>query len=149
MNRLKLYTRIATLGPIGYYGAPGTVATVLTLPAVFLLHTLISSQKIYIALVLSALAVAIFIVKQALKQIKRHHDPSEIVLDEVIGCLFVFWGITLSVKAILVGFLLFRALDIIKFGWIKRAEAWADAWGVMGDDIMAALITNIILRILF
>ena len=49
----------------------------------------------------------------------------------------------------LVGFLLFRALDIIKFGWVKQAESFADAWGVIGDDVVAALIANGILRLLF
>jgi phosphatidylglycerophosphatase A len=148
MNITRLCTIIATLGPVGYFGASGTVATILTLPLVYGLHALFPIQRMYLVVAVAFYALGIFIVKRALRYIKRHDDPSEIVLDEVVGCIFVFWGIALSATAIVVGTILFRAFDIIKFGLVKRAESWAHAWGVMGDDLVAALITNIILRIL-
>lgn len=148
MNITRICTIIATLGPVGYFGASGTVATILALPLVYTFHTQFPHQGIYIAATIATYILSIFIVKKALQQIKRHNDPSEIVLDEVVGCILVFWGIKVMPKSILVGCLLFRTLDIIKFGWVKRAESWANAWGVMGDDMVAALITNVILRLL-
>lgn len=149
MNLIKICTYIATLGPIGYFGASGTVATFVTLPLVYLLNSIIPSQRLYLGMIIITFALSMFIVSKALKNFKRHDDPSEIVLDEVMGCLLTFWGIALSPKSVLMGFLLFRALDIIKFGWVKKAESWADAWGVMGDDMVAALIANLLLRMLF
>ena len=149
MTLKKICAFIATLGPVGYFFASGTSATLLTIPFVYCLQALLGNQGNYFLISFCLLAISIIIIKSALEQIKKRDDPSEIVLDEVIGCFFVFWAIPLSTTSILVGFLLFRALDIIKFGWVKKAEQWADAWGVVGDDMVAALITNIILRILF
>jgi phosphatidylglycerophosphatase A len=149
MNLIRIATALSTLGPIGYFGASGTVATIVTLPLVYWTHALIPSQQLYLGFIICMFAISISIVRHALKQFKRHEDPSEIVLDEVLGCLITFWGISLTSQSVLVGFLLFRALDIIKFGWVKQAESLADAWGVIGDDVVAALIANAILRLLF
>ncbi len=149
MNITRMCAIIATLGPVGYFGASGTVATILALPLVYLLHAQFPQQYIYLIAAICLYFISVIIVKKALHHIKRHNDPSEIVLDEVVGCVLVFWGIALVPKSIVVGCLIFRTLDIIKFGWVKRAESWANAWGVMGDDMVAALITNVILRLLF
>ncbi len=149
MNIKTICTAIATLGPVGYFGASGTVATILALPLVYLLHTYFPQPSLYLAAVIVLYFMSVAIVKQALHHLKRRDDPSEIVLDEVIGCLLVFWGMCFTPKSIVVGALLFRMFDIIKFGWVKRAESWANAWGIMGDDMVAALMANLILRLLF
>ncbi len=149
MNITNWCVRIATLGPVGYLGASGTIATILTVPAVYWISSIVSDQRLYLGMVVCMFALSMVIVTRAMRKFKRHDDPSEIVLDEVVGCLLVFWGIALSPKSVLVGFLLFRALDIIKFGLVKKAEELADAWGIMADDLVAALIANLVLRILF
>jgi phosphatidylglycerophosphatase A len=149
MKLTRLCATIATLGPVGYFGASGTVATIITLPLVYLLHALSRNEYYYLIIALLLYMVSVLIVRYALFYMKNHHDPSEIVLDEVVGCIIVFWGIPLAAPTILVGFMLFRFLDIVKLGWIKKAEEWPDGWGVMGDDMVAAVITNVILRILF
>ena len=141
--------RIATLGPVGYFIASGTVATLVTLPLVYWLHSFGMNQWWYLVLVALLYALGILIISKALEEFKRHEDPSEIVFDEVVACLLVFWGIALSPQSVLVGFLLFRALDIIKIGWVKQAENLLGAWGIMSDDIIAAFLTNLVLRLLF
>lgn len=149
MNMSRWCMWIATLGPVGYFIAPGTITTLLTLPVMFWLRTVLINQWVYLGLVAVLFLLGIALISAALKTSGRHEDPSEIVFDEVVGCLLVFWGIALTTQSILVGFLLFRALDIIKVGWIKKAEDLVGAWGVMGDDIIAAVLTNIALRLLF
>ena len=149
MNMSRWCMRIATLGPVGYFIAPGTIATLIMLPLVYWLHAIFTNQWAYLGVVITLFMLGIAIVSKALELFKRQEDPSEIVFDELVGCLLVFWGIALSTQSLLVGFLLFRALDIIKVGWIKKAEDFVGAWGVMSDDIVAALITNIALRLLF
>ena len=148
-KRKNWWAYLATLGPIGYLAASGTVATFVTLPLVYMLNALQLDARMYLAVVTILFLVCVFIVKRALDCFHHDDDPSEIVLDELIGCLLTFWMIPISTQSIIVGFLLFLVLDIIKFGWIKRAESFADAWGVMADDIMAALIANVILRMLY
>jgi phosphatidylglycerophosphatase A len=148
-RRKNWWATVATLGPVGYFVAPGTLATVITLPFVYMLNAAQLNYQSYIALVFALFIASLLIVKQALVCFDQNEDPSEIVLDEIIGCLLTFWMIPVSTQSILVGFLLFRAFDIIKFGWIKRAESLADAWGVIGDDILAGLLANFILRLLY
>ncbi len=148
MSLLSLLTFIATLGPVGYFLAPGTIATILTIPLVYWTHDLIPDHTIY-GIFLGALFFACtFLVLYVMTQYKRYDDPSEIVLDEVVGTLITFWGIMLTTKSIIIGVLLFRAFDIIKFGWVKKAESLSSAWGIMCDDVVAALFANLILRAL-
>ncbi len=149
MNITRWCVRIATLGPVGYLSASGTVTSLFTLPLVYWLHSFVTNQWIYLGVVAVLFMLGIALVSRALKDFKRQEDPSEIVFDELVGCLLVFWGITLSTQSLLVGFLLFRLLDITKIFWVKKAEDLVGSWGVMGDDIVAALLTNIVLRLLF
>lgn len=149
MSTQKISLQICTLGPIGYFGASGTIATLFTLPLVFLMHNLFGNSWLYLGIISLLFIASIFLVNRALAYLHHKQDPSEIVIDELIGCLLTFWGIVLSTKSVLVGFLLFRALDIIKIGLVRYAETWPEAWGVIGDDIIAALLANAILRLLF
>lgn len=148
MKSKNIWTRLATLGPIGYLSAPGTVATFITLPVMYMVHHAVSSAH-YIGVVGLCACVCLFIVHKSLGIFNQEDDPSEIILDEVVGCLLTFWAIPLTTQSMLVGFILFRVLDILKFGLVKRAEKLTNAWGVMADDIVAAAIANIILRMLY
>jgi phosphatidylglycerophosphatase A len=148
MNITKLITHIATLGPIGYLMAPGTVATCITIPFAFLLQSYTPNAIFYGAICSILLISGCCIVHKASKTF-GHHDPSEIVLDEVIGCLISFWAISYSTPAIACGFLLFRFFDISKICGIRSLEKLSCGWGIMLDDVLAGLITNLILRVLF
>jgi phosphatidylglycerophosphatase A len=142
--------RLATLGPLGYLIAPGTVATLLTLPFVYLINQWVEGNNlIYFIIFLLFTAIAFFIIQRALIIIKRHDNPDEIILDDIIGCLLTFWMIPLTAQSLIVGFILFRCFAIPKWGLIKGSEELPGAWGVIGDDVIAALVTNIILRFLF
>jgi len=149
MKIARLCTWIATLGPIGYLSASGTVASFVTLPFVYWLANRVEGEFVYLGLVSLVFIVSLFIVSKALEIFKRHEDPAEIVIDEVVGCLLTFWGIPFCVPAVVVGFILFRFFDIIKLGTIKECEDFVGPWGIMLDDVMAALITNLILRTIF
>ncbi len=145
---MNWYVNIATLGPIGYMNAPGTMASIATLPLVYWLHTIIPNHYAYLSVVIFALIGALWIVHKAIQHSRWHHDPSEVVIDEVIGCLLTFWGIALSGKVVLVGFILFRIFDILKIGGINYLERLPGEWGIVCDDVLAGLISNIILRLL-
>lgn len=147
INRCSVW--VATLGPLGYYTASGMLVTLLTIPLVYLFHAIFSSQYLYLGVIAVMFACGIYTVSRALRQFARYEDPPEIVLDELVGCLFLFWGISLSAQTVVVGFLIFRLLDIITCSWMKKSEARVTAWGIMGDDIIAAWIANMALRVLF
>lgn len=76
-------------------------------------------------------------------------DPSEAVVDEVMGQLitFLFIPFTLSWPFILAGFLLFRLFDIWKPYPIDALQALPGGIGVCADDIIAGVYAGICLSI--
>jgi phosphatidylglycerophosphatase A len=66
----------------------------------------------------------------------------------VFGMLVTLAFIPVGVGGALVGFFIFRALDIIKPWPARRLEALPGGWGIMADDGMAALYGNLIMRAL-
>jgi phosphatidylglycerophosphatase A len=75
-------------------------------------------------------------------------DPGIVVIDEVVGVMIALWGLPTHLwSIIIVGFFLFRAFDMFKIYPINKLEALPGGWGIMLDDCMAGVYTNIILRI--
>jgi len=75
-------------------------------------------------------------------------DPSYIVIDE-FACMFpVFFLIPPRPAYVLTGFILFRLFDILKPPPIRQIEKIKGGWGVMLDDLAAAVYTNLILHVL-
>ena len=146
---LLFYTFVATLGPIGYLTAPGTIASIVTIPGMFWLRMLFPSQQAYGSIVIVFLVASLYVVHKARTHFKRHEDPPEIVIDEVAGVLITFLAIPLSTSSVIVGLLLFRFFDIFKIGGIRYVERLNGCWGIVLDDVVAALMSNIILRLIF
>jgi phosphatidylglycerophosphatase A len=77
-------------------------------------------------------------------------DAHPIVIDEVVGMLVTVWGVSLAGRAPLVlglGFLLFRAFDIVKPYPIRQSQNLPGGWGVVVDDLLAGLASNLVLRL--
>ncbi len=75
-------------------------------------------------------------------------DGSPIVIDEVIGMWITVIGLAPTPFIAIVGFLLFRAFDIVKPFPAGRSQAWGGGWGVMMDDVFAGIYAAIVLRLL-
>ena len=134
---------IATLGCLGYVSAPGTMGTVAALPLVYLVSLL--PMLLQYCVIFCLAIFSFFIIKKALLSF-IDTDPSQIILDEVVGCFITFAGIGLNLRIIFVGFVLFRFFDIVKPLGIKRLELLPGTWGVLIDDCAAGLVANILLR---
>jgi phosphatidylglycerophosphatase A len=139
----------ARLGPIGDLEAPGTVATVVTLPLVFWLRYWVPNQYAYGFFLLAAIVVSQFIIEAACDYLGNHNDPAEIVLDELVGCLVLFWGLPLTTQTVIIGCMLFRFFDISKVCGVSYFERFPRGWGIVLDDVVAALLSNLILHMLF
>ncbi len=145
---------IATLGPVGkILPAPGTWGSLLGVAyaASLLLGLKLGMIEILIvSLVASYLAVAIC--GDAEVRLGRS-DPGEIILDEFVAIPFCFLGwsrLTVGISdgvVLLVGFMLFRFFDIVKPLGISRLQRWPAGWGVVVDDVAAALATCGVLHI--
>jgi phosphatidylglycerophosphatase A len=75
-------------------------------------------------------------------------DPGCIVIDEVAGILLALSFMPYDFKVIILGFLIFRILDTLKPYPAGRLQNLHGAVGVMGDDLVAAVYTNIVLQII-
>ncbi len=144
--KMPLCARIATLGPIGYLAASGTAATIVTMPCMYLLCIKLATWQ-YLLFLVVAILLSVHIINCALEYFKDFQDPSQVVLDEVIGCLVTFYAIPLCWSTMLAGFLLFRLFDITKWFGIERAEHLVGAWGILMDDVLAGILANVIIQI--
>ena len=75
-------------------------------------------------------------------------DPRQVVIDEVSGIFLVYFMIPLNGMNLLLGFLLYRVLDIIKPFPARYLERLPGSLGIMSDDLLCGLYSNLILQIL-
>lgn len=130
---------------IGYLPAiPGTFASLAALVIIFFIK---ENTPLYIAaLVLSICAgfAASTIVENDFKK----KDPKQIVIDEVAGMFLALISLPFyDLRLLLIGFVLFRILDTIKPYPAYSLQKLEGAAGIMIDDLVAGLYTNIILQI--
>jgi phosphatidylglycerophosphatase A len=78
-------------------------------------------------------------------------DPHSFVLDEVAGQWLTLLFVPLSahtLPCIAAGFFLFRAFDIAKPFPIRRIERLPGGWGILLDDVAAAIYAGVAFRVL-
>ncbi len=74
----------------------------------------------------------------------QDEDPDEVVIDEIAGAyLSVF--VVKSLLDLVLAFILFRIIDILKPPPLKRLERMKGGLGIMMDDLAAGLLTALIL----
>lgn len=127
--------------------APGTWGTLVTLPLAIGLNWL--GQWWIMGAVAILTPVAIIACEIYENQVGGHDHP-EIVIDEVIGFLIAMTWLPITWQACTIGFLIFRLLDIWKpfpIGYLDRKIP--GGVGVVADDIVAGIVTNIVLQLLY
>ena len=74
-------------------------------------------------------------------------DPGLIVVDEIVGMWITLVGLPFSPLVAVVGFVLFRAMDVLKPWPARSLENLPDGWGVMADDVAAGIYAHLLLRV--
>lgn len=74
-------------------------------------------------------------------------DPAKVVIDEVAGMCIGMLFIPVDVKYLLPALVLFRFFDMAKPLYIRKMENLPGGWGIMFDDVLAGVYTNILLQI--
>ena len=143
MKRVGLF--IATCGYLGYVPiAPGTFGSAAGL-AVFFAVRSTGSVAVELAAIVVLFAIGIWS-----GTIAEHHfgglDPGPVVLDEVVGMLITLALLPVNVTGAIVGFLVFRVLDVVKPWPSAQFEKLPGGLGVMADDGMAAIYGNLVMR---
>jgi phosphatidylglycerophosphatase A len=142
MKRLaKLVATFFYMGHSPY--VPGTVGS---LGGLLVYGIVRVSALVYAVVMLLLLALGMAFAGEA-EHIYRKKDAKMIVIDEVCGMLIALFLVPYSIAAVVTGFIVFRVLDIIKPQPAKWAESLPGASGIMLDDIVAAVYTNIILQL--
>lgn len=145
MNRIA--RAIATLGGAGYARyAPGTVGSILALPFAWLIAWSGGRFALLVAGVV-ALAVGAWASELYVSHTGTF-DPKECVIDELAGQWITCAFAPLSFPAFALAFVLFRVFDIWKPWPVRQAEHLHGGFGVMADDLVAALIAGAILAVL-
>ncbi len=75
-------------------------------------------------------------------------DHNRVVIDEVAGMCITLLLIPLKSQYTLTGLILFRFFDILKPFGIRKLESLPGGWGVMADDVLAGIYSNIILQLI-
>ncbi|MDE3059555.1 MAG: phosphatidylglycerophosphatase A [Pseudomonadota bacterium] len=126
----------------------GTAGSLAALPFAYAIEAYLGHAA------LLAASISIFLIgwwasNQYLKATGRDDDPSEIVVDEVAGQWLLLSFLPLTWQAYLVGFVLFRAFDIVKPWPVSLADQnIKGGLGIMLDDILAALYPLVIYLLL-
>jgi phosphatidylglycerophosphatase A len=144
----RLIILLATWWGVGFSPlAPGTVGTLAAIPFFLVLSLL--PLWLYLSCLLGLALLACWVAGQA-EAIFGKQDPQVVVIDEVVGFLAVMIAVRPTWFSLPAGFILFRAFDVIKPPPIRFLERTVPGgYGVVLDDVLAALYAHIALRILF
>jgi phosphatidylglycerophosphatase A len=131
--------------------APGTAGALLGVPIAW--GAAQSPSLVFTALGIVALcALGIPLCTRAALALGARKDPREIVFDEIASVPVTFFAIPLAAEllpALLVlgaGFVLHRVFDIVKPWPTRSLERLPAGLGIMADDWMAGVYSNLALR---
>lgn len=126
---------------------PGTLGTLAAVPIYLLLVQ--GPNWVYVAVTVISLLAGIWICDKAAQKLQVH-DYGGIVWDEIAGFLITMCWLPVSWQSVLAGFALFRFFDIVKPWPIKWLDRHVEGgFGIMLDDVAAALFAAAVMRIWF
>jgi phosphatidylglycerophosphatase A len=140
----KIQHAIATLGFLGYVPyAPGTFGSASGL----LSALLIKPDDVHLLIILLPLLLLGTITSHTTEKLLGK-DSGHIVIDELCGYLISVLFIPKTFAYLLAAFILFRAFDIFKPPPIRKTEEMIPGGaGIMMDDVMAGIYTNLCLQL--
>ena len=145
MRRLALL--IATCGYIGFAPvAPGTFGSAAGVALFYLIRAL-NIAWAEPAIIVILFAAGVWAASSTERQLART-DPGPVVIDEVVGMLITVAWIPVTPLGALIGFLVFRVLDVVKPWPSRQLESLHGGMGIMSDDAMAGVYGHLLMRVL-
>ena len=140
----KLIKTLSTFFYVGYFpAAPGSVASFVGLLGISVLH---DYWCVYIAVMIIVTILGFAVCGKA-EKIFNEKDPSRIVIDEVAGSLMAFFMLPLTPSVLITAYFLFRAFDMFKVYPVNKFDDMEGSVGIMLDDLVAGLYTNVTMHI--
>jgi len=131
--------------------AQGTFASFFSLPFFWLIRSFAENLGLLyfadFALLLSLLTLSIYLTL-SVRKLWSERDPSEIVFDEVLGMFLSIFLLPSNLTYYIVAFFLFRFFDIVKFPPANFFDRMQNPIGIMLDDVVAGIYSNLLTRII-
>jgi len=142
---------IATFFRVGYLrpgpGTWGSAAAMLTWAAIASRLPEAARRPAVIFLAVLVTAIGIPAATQTARASSKK-DPQFVVIDEVAGQLIALIAVPLAWKTFLAGFILFRALDIVKPPPVRQLEKLPEGSGIVLDDVAAGIYALVVMQLL-
>ena len=131
---------------IGYLPlVPGTFGSIFGVGLFYLLKGF--SVLTYFLFIFGVIALGL-ITSGRTEKLLNKKDPGCIVIDEVAGMLISLSFMSYDFKIIFLGFMIFRILDTLKPYPAGKLQHLRGSVGVMADDLIAGIYTNIVLLVI-
>ena len=159
LRSVKLNKLISTFFYVGFLRpAPGTWGSIAGMIMAYIFFIRIDLFTFCLILIFTIL-VGFWTTKNYIEHNSEKSDPSEVVIDEVIGQWIAVLpiGFTLKVTEFsdkelwlvwLWAFVSFRFFDIIKLGLVGWADNLGGALGILLDDILAGIAAGLTVTVL-
>lgn len=141
-----MFKLFASVLGIGYVKGGGTVAAVVCCLALYLARASDPTLRPWPATLLTLGLLVLGTLAAQRVEPDWGKDSSRVVIDEVAGMWVGMLLIPVTGPNLLVGLVLFRFFDIVKPLFIRDMEQLPGGVGVMMDDVLAGLYTNLLLQ---
>lgn len=141
---MNVHKWITSCFGIGYIKGGGTIAAMVTCMGWWLLQQDGVFNRTMIAITVVVIIIGIW--SSSIVEKDWGKDSSRVVIDEVAGMCISLLFVPITIQWIVIALVLFRFFDIVKPLYIRNAEALPGGWGVMTDDILAGVYSNIVLQ---
>ena len=150
---MKILARIISTGlGLGYFPkAPGTVGSLAPAIVFWLIPEISTVPFLLFCVFIFVIGVITSSITEKEFQKKTGdstlHDPGIIVIDEIAGMLVALIALPKTLVIVIAAFILFRVFDIFKPFPVKNAQKLPAGWGIMADDVVAGVLSNVVLQI--
>lgn len=141
MNKL-----IASWLGIGYIKGGGTIAAAVTCGLVYLLWQNPAGLNPWLFLGFTVLITLLGIYVGNQVEPDWGKDSYRVVIDEVAGMMVSLLFVPQRTELLIAGFVLFRFFDMVKPLYIRKMEDLPAGTGVMMDDVLAGVYSNLLLQ---
>jgi phosphatidylglycerophosphatase A len=141
------YQLISTCLGIGYAKGGGTIAALITCIVWYFAWTG-GNEHFWEQATMTIILVVLGVWSAGKMEDKWGKDSYRIVIDEAAGMCLSLLFIPVRWQYLAIGLLLFRFFDIVKPLYIRKMEQLNGGWGVMMDDLLAGLYSNLALHVI-
>jgi phosphatidylglycerophosphatase A len=140
----RLATFVASVAYLGYSPlAPGTVGT---LGALAVYWWLLPADGCVVLGAAAAAAAAGIWAGGVAERVWGRKDPGRVCVDEFAAYFVAVAFLPKTPAYAVFAFVLFRAFDVLKPFPAGRSQRLPGGWGIMADDVVAAVYANLVLQ---